>query len=83
MSDHGIPQLLGKIDGKLDQVIKTMDRHIDDDVRRFTEVYKTLGEHDKQIAEVKGAKKLAVWLLGGGGVAIGAAVAYVAKAFGG
>lgn len=77
MSDNNVLQLLGKIDGKLDQVIDAAREHRDDDKRRFSEVYKTLGEHEKDIAEAKGAKKLAVWILGGGGLAIVGLITYV------
>lgn len=82
MSDPNVLQLLGKIDGKLDQVIDAAKEHRDDDKRRFSEVYKTLGEHDQEIAQAKGAKGVILWLVGGGAAAIAALVVTVAKAFG-
>lgn len=77
-----LAELLGRIDGKLDQVIKSVDRHIDDDVRRFGEVYKRLDSNDADINKAKGAKGAVLWLVGGGAAAIGAVIAMAAKAFG-
>jgi hypothetical protein len=78
-----VQHLLGRIDGKLDQVIKAVDRHIDDDVRRFGEVYGRLDEQSADINKAKGAKGAVLWLIGGGAGAIGAAAAFAVKAFGG
>lgn len=82
MSEPSVLQLLGKIDGKLDQVIEAAKEHREDDKRRFGEVYKSLGEHDKAIASAKGAKGVILWLVGGGAAAIAALVVTVAKAYG-
>ena len=81
MSDD-IHRMLGQIDGKLDQAIKNLDRHFDDDVRRFGEVYARLDSSDKDINQAKGAKGAILWLIGGGAAAIGGLVALVARAFG-
>lgn len=61
MSDD-INRMLGSIDGKLDAVIKALDRHIDDDVRRFTDVYGRLDQNDKDINQAKGAKGAILWM---------------------
>lgn len=82
MGNDEIPQLLGRIDGKLDQVIETFKEHRDDDKRRFSEVYGKLAEHEKDINQAKGAKGALLWLVGGGAAAIGGLVAIAAKAFG-
>lgn len=81
--DPNVLQLLGRIDGKLDQVIESAKEHREDDKRRFGEVYKKLGEHDQEIAQAKGAKGVFVWLLGGGAAAISAGVAWAVNTFGG
>lgn len=77
-----IEQMLGRIDGKLDQVIESAKEHREDDKRRFGDVYTKLGEHDRDIANAKGGKSVVVWLIGGGAAAIGALAAVAAKAFG-
>lgn len=77
MSDPNVLQLLGKIDGKLDQVIDAAREHREDDKRRFTDVYAKLGEHDQEIAAAKGAKGVLLWLVGGGAAAIGAVVSWI------
>lgn len=69
--------VLGRIEGKLDAEIKLNTEHRADDVRRFTEVYKSLGEHDKEIANAKGAKGVILWFVGGGAAAIGAFVSWI------
>ena len=81
--DPEVRELLGRIDGKLDQVAKTLDRHIDDDVRRFSDTYTKLGEHDKEIAKAQGAKGVILWLAGGGALAISALVSFLVKSTGG
>lgn len=81
MSDD-IGQMLGRIEGKLDQVGKSLDRHIDDDVRRFSDVYKVLGDHAEDINKAKGAKGALLWAAGGLATAAGFAASYVAKAMG-
>jgi hypothetical protein len=81
--NDGVMQLLGRIDGKLDQVIDAAKEHREDDKRRFGEVYTRLGEHDQEIATAKGAKGVILWLIGGGAAAIGALAAVAAKAYGG
>jgi hypothetical protein len=82
-TDNEVMRLLGQIDGKLDSVVKNLDRHIDDDVRRFSDVYGKLEEHAEQISRAKGAKAMLLWLVGGGAAAIGAFVSMVVKAKGG
>ena len=77
-----IQRMLGQIDGKLDQAIKALDRHIDDDVRRFTEVFDRLDQSDAEINKAKGAKGVILFLVTGGAAAIGGLVAMAAKAFG-
>lgn len=81
--DHNVLQLLGRIDGKLDQVIEQAKEHREDDKRRFTEVHKRLDEHSEDIAKAKGAKGMFLWIVGGGAAAIGAAVSHLAKIKGG
>lgn len=75
-------QVLGRIEGKLDAEISLAKEHRDDDKRRFGEVYTKISEHDQEIAKAKGAKSVLLWLIGGGGVALGGLVALAAKAFG-
>ena len=82
MADE-IFQVLGRIEGKLDAEIEMAKEHREDDKRRFGEVYKTLGQHDQEISQAKGAKGVLLWLIGGGAAAIGGLVAVAAKAFGG
>lgn len=80
--DPQVMQMLGRIDGKLDQVIESAREHREDDKRRFTDVYTKLGEHANDIAKAKGGKAVIVWLIGGGAAAIGGGVALLAQAFG-
>jgi Mg/Co/Ni transporter MgtE len=77
-----VQRMLGKIDGKLDQVIDTFREHREDDKRRFTEVHSRLDEHAEDINRAKGAKATVLWLVGGGAAAVTSAVVYAAKAFG-
>jgi endonuclease III-like uncharacterized protein len=92
MSDD-LNRMLGQIDGKLDQVISTFNRHIDDDVRRFTEVHgkidahkqqvnEKFSEHSEDINKAKGAKAALMWAAGGIAGAVAFAAPYVAKALG-
>lgn len=74
--------LLGQIDGKLDQVIKSLDRHIDDDVRRFSELYKKTSDHDQEIAKAHGAKGVILWAAAALASVVAFAVPYIAKALG-
>lgn len=55
-TDPEVLLLLGKIDGKLDQVITSAEEHRSDDKRRFTEVHERLDEHAEDINKAKGAK---------------------------
>ena len=80
MSDDN--RLLGQIDGKLDMAIELLNRHIDDDVRRFSEVYGRLGTLDTEIATAKGAKAGVLWVAGGVATGLGIAVPYVVKVLG-
>jgi hypothetical protein len=77
MSDPNVLQLLGKIDGKLDQVIDQAKEHREDDKRRFSEVYTRLGQHDNDIAQAKGAKGVILWFVSGGAAAIAAFVSWI------
>lgn len=82
-TDHEVLKLLGRIDGKLDSVVENLNRHIDDDVRRFSDVYEKLEKQADQISQAKGAKAMLLWLVSGGAAAIGAAVSFLMKAKGG
>lgn len=82
MSDPNVLQLLGRIDGKLDQVIEAAKEHREDDKRRFTEVYSTLNEHAEDINKAKGAKAALLWVAGGVAAVVGTAATFVAKALG-
>jgi hypothetical protein len=64
VSDPEISRLLGRIDGKLDQVIDSFKEHREDDKRRFTEVHARLDDHAEDINKAKGAKGAIVWLVG-------------------
>ena len=55
---------LGRIEGKLDSQIEQATEHRADDVRRFTDVYKRLGDHDQEIAKAQGAKGALLWAAG-------------------
>lgn len=77
--DPDVMQLLGRIDGKLDQVIDQAKEHREDDKRRFGEVYGRLDKQDEEINKAKGAKGVLLWLIGGGAAAISALVSWLAK----
>lgn len=81
-SDPDVLQTLGSIDGKLDQVIKAVDRHIDDDVRRFTEIHKKLDDQAEDINQAKGAKGALLWVAGGIAALVGTLATAAAKALG-
>ena len=81
MSDD-INRMLGQIDGKLDSVIKALDRHIDDDVRRFTEVYVRLDATDRDINQAKGAKGAILWAAGLVAALVGSVATIVGKKLG-
>lgn len=78
-----ISQVLGRIEGKLDQVIASAVEHRADDTRRFSDVFKRLDGHDAEINQAKGAKAAIITIasLAAGLVATG--ISYLAKAFGG
>ena len=59
-----IGQMLGRIDGKLDRVIASAEEHRADDIRRFEEVFKQLGQHSEDINKAKGAKGGILWMSG-------------------
>ena len=59
-----VMQALGRIEGKLDSQIELATEHRADDVRRFTDVYKRLGDHDQEIAKAQGAKGALLWAAG-------------------
>ena len=63
-SDPEVLLLLGKIDGKLDQVISAAEEHRADDNRRFKEVFNRLDLQDGEINKAKGAKGVIVWVVG-------------------
>lgn len=74
--------MLGRIDGKLDQVIETFKEHREDDKRRFGELYGKLDEQAADINQAKGAKAAILWLAGGIAAAVGAVATVAAKALG-
>lgn len=81
MSDN-VLQALGRIEGKVDQIIESATEHRDDDKRRFSEVYGTLNEHAAEINKAKGAKAALLWAVGAVAGLFGAAAALGAKALG-
>lgn len=81
-SDPEVLLLLGKIDGKLDQVIATAEEHRADDKRRFTEVHERLDEHAEDINKAKGAKATFLWVAGLVAGVVTFVGPMVAKAFG-
>mgnify|MGYP001569823683 CR=1 FL=1 len=81
-NDTDVLLLLGRIEGKLDQVIETAEEHRDDDKRRFTEVYEKLDEHSNDINQAKGAKGALLWVSGIVAAVVSAAAGIAAKVFG-
>lgn len=81
MADE-ISQALGRIEGKLDQVIDAAREHRDDDKRRFKEVFDVLDQHATDINKAKGAKGVIVWMAGAIGAVTAAAASILAKALG-
>ena len=59
-----ISQMLGRIEGKLDMAISSAEEHRRDDTRRFEEILKQLGAHEKDINQAKGARGAVVWMSG-------------------
>lgn len=82
MANDDIPQMLGRIEGKLDQVILQAAEHREDDTRRFTDVYGKLAGHAEDINKAKGAKGALLCVAGVVAALAGTAAAIVAKAFG-
>ncbi len=80
--DNDVLQMLGRIDGKLDQVIDSAKEHRDDDKRRFTEVYTKLDEHSSENNKAKGAKGALLWVAGGIAALVGTLATAAAKALG-
>lgn len=72
-----ILQALGRMEGKLDQVIEQAKEHRADDSRRFTDVYGRLDKQDEEINKAKGAKGVILWMVGGGAAAIAAFVSWL------
>ena len=64
MSADPVLQSLGRIEGKLESIENMAKEHREDDVRRFTDVYKKLGDHDQEIAKAQGAKGALLWAAG-------------------
>jgi hypothetical protein len=79
VSDQDLHQLLGRIDGKLDQIIDQAREHRDDDKRRFTEVHERLDAHAEDINKAKGAKGALLWGAGLVATVAGSAAALAAK----
>ncbi len=75
-ADPDVLQMLGRIDGKLDQVIDSAKEHREDDKRRFTEVYSKLDEHSSEIHRANGAKGALMWAAG----VVAAVVGFIATA---
>lgn len=82
MSDNNVLQLLGRIDGKLDQVIEAAKEHRDDDKRRFADVYTRLDKQDAEINTAKGAKGAIVWMVGVVAALLGTALTALGKKMG-
>ena len=72
-----LEKALGRIEGKLDQVIDGFKEHREDDTRRFGEVFKRLETHAEDINQAKGAKRAvyAVAAVIAGAVSVAAAAA--------
>lgn len=78
-SPPDVLQTLGRMEGKLDQLIDQAKEHRDDDKRRFTEVHARLDEHAEDINKAKGAKGALLWSAGLVATLAGSAAAYAAK----
>lgn len=79
---NDVLQLLGRIDGKLDQVIEQAKEHRADDSRRFAAIDERIDEHERDINQAKGAKGAIVWLAGVVAALAGTAVTVVGKKLG-
>lgn len=78
-----VMQVLGRIEGKVDEIKDAAKEHRDDDKRRFTEVHARLDEHAEDIAKAKGAKGAIVWIVGLGAGAVSAVVTAALRVKGG
>lgn len=62
MSD-GSERDLGRVEGKIDQIIEMMNRHFDDDRRNFSDLYRQVGEVKKKIYWLSGLSAAAAFVI--------------------